>query len=238
MRLASPPTTVERLADGVSATLEGEIREGRWQAGTRLPSERRISERFGVSRAVVREALSRLKADGWVYTRQGAGAFVDDDPRGRNFRIEASSRDRLKTLTELFDLRRVVEPGAAALAALRWHEGDLAELTRCLREMDDALASGNGLSGAAADDRFHDAIAAATHSPQLQRLISVVQRALSGSRLPTWQRGVSGDSFAAQANVEHWRMFAAIRARDPDAASRAARDHLVAAAARLNLDTE
>ncbi|GAA5183550.1 FCD domain-containing protein [Niveibacterium umoris] len=216
--------------------IEEEIRAAIWAPGARLPTERAFAERFGVSRAVVREAISRLKADGWVRSRQGVGAFVVEQVGGANFRLEPAMKDA-RNLRDLFDLRSVIEPGAAALAARRRSPGDVAALRRALQDMDVALSSGDSEYGAASDDRFHDGIAAATHSPHLQRLMSVVQRSLSGTRLPTWLNRAPLD-LAAAAQAEHHRLFAAIEAGDSLAAQHAAHDHLVAAAGRLNLQLD
>src|SRR5574338_777250 len=128
-----PVARPSRLSDVVAADLEAWLRDGAWVAGAQLPSEKVLAERFGVSRAVIREAISRLKADGWVETRQGAGAFVAPQPGRGTFRLVPGGASAADTLADVFELRHPVEPGAAELAARRRKEADLAAMETALR---------------------------------------------------------------------------------------------------------
>src|SRR5574337_1559670 len=114
-----PVARPSRLSDVVAADLEAWLRDGAWVAGAQLPSEKVLAERFGVSRAVVREAVSRLKADGWVESRQGAGAFVAHQPGRGSFRLIPGGAGLADSLENIFELRLLVETGAAELAARR-----------------------------------------------------------------------------------------------------------------------
>lgn len=222
-----------RLAEAVAARLEGWMKAGGLAPGGQLPSEKVLAERFGVSRAVIREAVSRLKAEGWVDSRQGAGAFATSGPGRGSFRVLARGGGQDDSMADIFELRHVVEAGVAELAARRRKATDLADLEAALAAMDGALAGGSG--GAAADDAFHVAIAAATGNPLLRRFTEFMGQQFSASRVPTWDETGRAAGRAAAAQVEHRRIFAALQAGDPEAARQAATAHLVAVAERLGV---
>ncbi|MEW5710236.1 MAG: FadR/GntR family transcriptional regulator [Pseudomonadota bacterium] len=218
-----------RLSETVIQALQELIRDGTFRPGDRLPTERALAERFGVSRAVVREAVACLKADGYVVTRQGAGAYVAARPELLSFKLAPHDQPDLKELGHIFELRLSVESTAAELAALRRTSQDIEKIAGPLAAMDRALA-GQG-NGSEADNAFHRAIAAAAHNPYLERLVALIGHPFADSRRPTWSEA----SLAQAAQAEHRRLFQAIAAGDPDAAREAARAHLVSAAARLGL---
>jgi GntR family transcriptional repressor for pyruvate dehydrogenase complex len=217
------------LTETVIRALQTLIRDGAFGPGDRLPTERALAERFGVSRAVVREAIACLKADGHVVTRQGAGAYVAARPALLSFKLARHDQPDPHELAHIFELRLSVESTAAELAALRRTSQDLEKLDASLSAMDRALA-GQG-DGSEADNAFHRAIAVAAHNPYLERLIALIGPPFADSRRPTW----SEPSLAEAAQAEHRRLFQAIAAGDPGAARDAARNHLLRAAARLGL---
>lgn len=227
MALLSRPAA---LSDEVCRLLAARIRSGELGPGARLPTEKCLGDELGVSRAVVREALSRLKADGMVESRQGAGAFVAARPGSASFRL-ADGADA--DLAQVFELRMMVEVAAAELAAARRRRADLARMRAALADMDAALASLG--DGAQADDRFHRAVADATGNPMVARFVEFLGGNLSRSRVPTWSEGGHAAGLARAAQQEHHRLYAAIEAGDARAARRLAEVHLRRAAARLGL---
>lgn len=234
-----PAARPSRLAEVVARELEAWMRGGGLEAGAQLPSEKVLGERFGVSRSVIREAVSRLKADGWVETRQGAGAFVAP-PAGRgSFRLIQGGTGAAETLAHIFELRHLVETGAADLAARRRGPADLARMAAALARMEAALAGTDAeeVAGAQADDEFHVAIAAATGNPMIHRFVEFMGQQFSDSRAPTWDGPGRSSGRALRSQVEHRRLFEAIQAANGAAARAAASAHLQAAAARLGLDT-
>src|SRR3954452_6314057 len=121
-------TIIERpavLSDQVVAVIERRIRSGKIAPGARLPSERELCAEFDVSRMVVREAIARLKGDGYIETRQGAGASVPAQPGFLSYRLPASSRLSQDDLSHIMELRFAVEVLATQLAALRRNASDL-----------------------------------------------------------------------------------------------------------------
>ncbi|HRP98647.1 MAG TPA: FadR/GntR family transcriptional regulator [Rhodocyclaceae bacterium] len=227
-----------RLSEAVARQLEQWISDERLEPGTQLPTEKVLCERFGVSRAVIREAISRLKADGCVRTRQGSGAYVAARPGQASFRLLRDGTGGAEVLprevSDVFELRYLIETGAAELAALRRGEGDLERMRVALERMREALVEGT--DALAEDDAFHVAVAAATHNPQLERFQVFMGQQLSESRAPTWSAAGHLAGWARQAQQEHEHIFAAIAAGDAAGARAAAAAHLVRAASRLGLD--
>lgn len=217
---------------GLGASLAGRlvamIRAGEFKPGDRLPTEKQLVERFAVSRAVVREAIARLKTDGFVESRQGSGAFVAAKPGLANFRIAGPTG--AADLEHVFELRGVIEVGMAELAAQRRTKADIAALDAAFMQMQQALEEGR--DGAPADDAFHAAIATAAHNPYLAQFAAFLAQHFSATRAVTWQAEArrSGSTMAAQA--EHLDLVKAILRGDAEAAGFAARRHVANAAAR------
>ncbi|MEK9971420.1 MAG: GntR family transcriptional regulator, partial [Ferrovibrio sp.] len=157
---------VETVADALLQP----ILAGDWQPHDRLPSEHALADRYKVSRAVVREAIARLKSDGYVETRQGKGAFVAAAPGGNAFRLGSEEAGD----SHLLELRALIEADCAALAAERHTAADLQHLRNAQAAMRAAVATG-GL-GLAEDIRFHDVLAEAAHNPALRRFAAFVGR--------------------------------------------------------------
>lgn len=219
------------LGDALAGRLAAAIRAGEFHPGARLPTEKQLVERYQVSRAVVREAIARLKVDGFVETRQGAGAFVSARPGLANFRIGRNGAGPPpEDLPYIFELRAVIEAGMAELAAQRRTEADLASLRAAFAAMERALQA--QADGAAADDAFHAAIAAAAQNPYLAQFAAFLAQHFSASRAVTWMPSAIEAGSARVSQAEHARLLAAIEAGDAVAAAQAAREHITQAAAR------
>ena len=225
-----------RLAETLSRSLIGWVREGRLAPGDQFPTEKQLADQFAVSRAVVREAIARLKADGYVETRQGAGAFVSRQAGYGSFRLQEDAVSATCHARNAFELRYVVELGCAELAAKRRTAADLMALQVPLARMNDALRS--GLQGAADDDAFHRAVAAATHNPLVERFVEFMGAQFSASRVPTWNEHGRSNGRACDAQREHEAIYAAIAAGDAQAAREAAERHLREGAKRLGIALE
>ncbi len=222
-----------RLSELVCRALEARIRGGEFSPGAKLPPEKQLAQVLGVSRAVVREAVARLKADGSIETRQGAGAFVTAQPGSGSFRVilGGAARDEMRHLMEL---RAIVEVAAAELAARRHTRDDLRAMRRALEGMRAAIQiRGDGVP---ADDAFHRAVAAASHNPYLSRFIEFLGHHFSDTRRPVWTPEGHGLGRPHAAQREHEDLFGAITAGNVRGARRAAATHLRRSAARLGLD--
>jgi GntR family transcriptional repressor for pyruvate dehydrogenase complex len=229
-------TIVERpaaLSDQLVMVLEQRINQGEFPPGARLPSERELCSEFGVSRVVVREAIARLKSDGYVETRQGAGALIPAQPGRLSYRLSGRNLLGREDLRHVMELRFAVEVLAAELAAKRHRASDIKAMHRALTVMDFCVREGT--DGSEADDRFHQAIAAATRNPHLERFVDFLRFQFGATRRVTWSAEAHRRREARDAQREHERLFAAIRGGDANGAGKVAKKHLSSSAARLGL---
>jgi DNA-binding FadR family transcriptional regulator len=220
--------TVERLAQS--------IRLGVLVGGEQLPPERELAETLGVSRVTLREAIKALRAADLVESRRGRG--------GGNFVVTPSAPSMQSpaggggcdappalasvrpALNDTLDLRRIVEPGAAALAATRTlSAADRATLHRCLREATDCEPDGRRL----ADCRLHMAIAAAGESTSVAAVVADVQMRLTEllRAIPVIPANI------AHSNRQHAAIVAAILAGQPELARSEMEEHIDGTAALL-----
>ncbi|HEX6958055.1 MAG TPA: FCD domain-containing protein [Ferrovibrio sp.] len=220
--LSSLSLPAASLTETLAEALLQPILSGAWRPHDRLPSEHDLAERHGVSRAVVREAIARLKSDGYVETRKGKGAFVAAAPGANAFRLSAG-KDGGKD-GDLLELRALIEADCAELAALRRSDADLAGLRAAQEAMRRAIAGGG--IGLAEDIRFHDTLAAAAHNPALRRFAAFVGRhareAMQMARLSRLRYEDRLQDIAA----EHEAILAAIAAGDAAAARQAVLRHI------------
>ena len=206
------------------------IVSGEYPERSRLPSEFELSRRFGASRPIVREALARLRDDGLIVSRQGSGSYVQRRPDAAVLRFVPVGS--VADIQRCFEFRVGIEGAAAALAALRWEEEDLAEIRAALQDLDDCIREGR--LGVEADARFHRAIAEATHNPfhvSVQR--SLEPHVAFGMNLA---RNLSLLRPAARLRIVqnvHEVIVAAIEARDTARAQKAMETHVENARRRV-----
>jgi GntR family transcriptional repressor for pyruvate dehydrogenase complex len=224
------PTTTPRRPRSLTAdlvqALGDRVRDGRLLAGTKLPPEGAIMEEFGVSRTVVREAISRLQAAGMVETRHGIGTFVLGHGDGSSFRIAPAQLSTLNDVIGVLELRIAVETESAALAAIRRTPENLLSLRSALDAFMGAIAEGRDAVGP--DYQFHLEIARATQNAHYAGLMAT----LGGSMIPR-ARLEKAEPLTAErieylqrVNVEHESILAAIERQDAEAARAAMRTHL------------
>lgn len=222
------------LVDQVTAALRQRIAQGEWPLHARLPGQNLLGAQMKVSVVVVREALARLKAEGLVEARQGAGVFVVGLPgAARSFKVEALADGDRRRLRDVFEVRCTVEVAAAEMAARRRLSADVLACTEALKQLKAALAAGD--DAVAEDFDFHLAIAKASHNAfypdLLGHLHQVLVDAIRVSRQQT--RTMPGRLRLVQA--EHSAILQAIVEGRPAAAGRQMRLHLEHAAERLGL---
>jgi GntR family transcriptional repressor for pyruvate dehydrogenase complex len=214
------------LALELVESLGDRIREGRIVPGDKLPSEAAIMEEFGVSRTVVREAISKLQAGGLVETRHGIGTFVVGLGDGAAFRIAPEQMGTLRDVIEVLELRIGIETEAAALAAMRRTTQNLEDMRSALDAFSSARAEGRDAVGP--DFQFHLEVARATQNPHFADLMGtlgsmIIPRARlgAGEAVDEAQR-----SYLQRANAEHENIYDAIANQDTEAARAAMRTHL------------
>lgn len=226
------------LLANVSAQLRDAIARGDAPPGSRLPTEAELTTRFGVSRTVVREAIAHLRAEGLVVAYQGKGMYVTSSAAPNVLRL-ADARHDQRSLARLFELRAVVEVGAAEVAARHREPADLAQMRQALATMRRAIDSGDGslaASGADGDVAFHYAIARATQNPYFGEVLDFLRARFRGAIARAWANSRAAGHGPVPAYAEHLKMFEAIEAGDARAAARAARNHLDRAARRLGFE--
>jgi DNA-binding FadR family transcriptional regulator len=221
------------LTQQVAQQMTGDIRDGVYPVGTKLPSGKDLATRFGVSQSVIREVTERLRSNGLIDSRQGAGCTVKARTETGGFRVpHAVGADRAD-LADVYELRLDLEGAAAALAAVRRTDADIDALAAILKSLADNLYTPD--HAVELDIAFHVAIADATHNRYyvdlLQYLNLQIRQAVQTARTHSLARQRLPD----EVHREHIRVFEAIRAGDPAAARVAATSHLQNAAARLNL---
>ncbi|MEV6737187.1 FadR/GntR family transcriptional regulator [Streptomyces sp. NPDC051104] len=219
-----------RLADQVAAVLSEEIESGRLAVGDKLPTEVQLVKQLGVSRTVVREAVSRLRNAGLVEARQGLGVFVLPR-RTRPLDLEADASQTRSKVLQIVEVRRPIEGEAAYLAAARAAPDDLARIRQALDAIDAAVAAGG--DGVDEDLAFHTSIAESTGNAVMVSTVRYLGEVLrSGIRVTRANEARRGD-FIEAVRQEHHAIFAAIEAGDAETARTAARRHLKHAASRL-----
>ena len=215
------------LTEEIIERIANEIRSGRLEPGSKLPTEQKLMHALRVSRTVVREAVAALRAEGLVTTRQGSGAFVAADARRTAFRIDPDGLSSISDVLNVMELRVAVEVESAWLAAERAKSWQIAAIMRALADIDAAIDCGD--SAVNEDFAFHRAIAEATTNPQFSLFLAflgqhVIPRHSIRTSLAT---PAEQHAYLARIQKEHRRIAEAIRTRDANEARRAMRAHLV-----------
>jgi GntR family transcriptional repressor for pyruvate dehydrogenase complex len=219
------------LADRVTAALMRQVRGGLYPVNARLPPEPVLAQQFGVSRTVIREAVSRLKSEGLVETRQGSGTVVLGPNAGNTFRIATAGGELHARAVQ--EVRCGLEGEMAALAAERRTEAQNQRIQRALRRIDDAVAEGG--DGVIEDLAFHAAIAQATNNPLMTSLLEFISRTLHDAIQVARANEAGRAEFARHVVIEHAAIADAIARRDVEAARAAALHHMQASIARLTV---
>lgn len=225
--LLRPLNPVRRRTEEVVERIAAQITEGRLPAGARLPTEQAMMAAMGVSRTVVREAISALRARGLVTTRQGAGAFVNSDPGQQPYAIDPDGLGSLGSVIEILELRTAVEMEAAAIASERATAAQVKAIAKAAATFSRAIA--NGDRAVKEDFDFHFAIAVATQNTRFVGFLEF----LGGLIIPRQSiRTFDGKAelqtrYLESVEKEHQVILDAITARSARKARDAMRRHLL-----------
>lgn len=224
------PARREKLADTLYGQILEQFATGILKLGDKLPSEAEIAGAFGVSRPVVRQALNRLRADGIIHSRQGAGSFVTRVPSAHltDFTRSSDIADTFRSL----EARLALEPNIARLAAERRSRAQMAAIAAAMKALKAAFA--DGTPGEDEDFAFHRAVAEATDNAIFVELLETIggrtrrfmSTALGLTRLGSEER-------RRQVLHEHTMILDAIEARDGETARLTMAFHLTQARARV-----
>ena len=226
-----PPT--ERLSDRLAERLRGHIDSGEWPPGHRLPTEQKLTEQFGVSRTVVREAVSRLKSMGLLTSRQGAGMFVSPRHQARALAFDPTVLHSLEAVLHMVEVRRTLEGEVAGLAAERIDKAGAQAIQQALVDLDAAVARGE--DGVEQDLLFHRTIAKATRNPHFERLLDFLEQYQRDAIKVTRANESMKADFMRQVKAEHAAIAQAMVKGQPENDRKAATRHWLNAARRIEL---
>lgn len=211
---------VVRPRDQDLATLRRYVDQVRRENGRRLPSEARLVEELGISRARLRGLLKTLEREGLIWRHVGKGTFIGE----RSLTNELTSMPEVLTPPEAFEARLVIEPQIAALAARRATPGQIDEMRRCLNQMQEL---DDFDQWAVWDERLHRLVAKAAGNTLLLAIYDTIRESA-----PSGMRNIINRVFSSatrhESNVEHQRYIEAIANHDPATAESHMRAHLQA----------
>ena len=215
------PVKRSRIYEHIVGQINALIREGRWAPGDQIPPERELAERFKVSRTSVREALRALEMQGIIDSRQGGGTFIrTGDTEMLVGPLAAAILRGRRELAEVLEVRELIEPGIARLAARRATAEHVAELETLLQRQRECIAAER--SFVEEDTAFHYTLAKAADNHILLRLHNVILDVLRESR----QSYLHVPNRPQMSLRGHEAMLAAVKAKDVDAAYLASLAHI------------
>lgn len=212
------------ISHAIAHHLEQLILDGSLAPEQKMPSERQLSAKLGVSRSIIREALHELQGRGVIETRHGKGSFVakiiaepeDNSPLLQLFFGHS------RTLYDLFEVRAQLEGQAANLAAQRANEKEQYEITKAFEAMEVA----DPLSNASLDYAFHQAIAEASHNPVLVHVLSSLKELMLHSVQASVLNLSHRKSFKQQIDKHHRQIYHAVISGQGEWAQKAATAHV------------
>ena len=214
---------IKRLNAGeVAAALRRQIVSSHYLESARLPSERALSEEFGVARGTLREALRQLEETGFVERRAGSGSYVVYSESNYSHVIAETTSP-----LELVDTRFALEPQIVRLAVLHGTERALGKVAETLDTMESCNGSATAFSPA--DELFHVALAECTRNSLLIWITKRVNEVRSHTQWAHMRHVTLTPEMIERYNRQHRDIYEAIRARDADRAAKAMKQHLGAA---------
>jgi GntR family transcriptional regulator, transcriptional repressor for pyruvate dehydrogenase complex len=216
------PIKKAKVYEGIVAKIKEMVEKGRFKSGDQLPVERELAEAFRVSRSSVREALRSLESQGFIESRQGDGTYIASQPVESLVSPLASVISTEKDdQMDLFEMRRMIEPDLAYLAAERATEEEIAMMEEVLTLQEKQIALGE--SGTDVDKDFHYILSRAAKNKAIQRITDNVIDLLAESR----EQYLQVEGRPQKSILRHREVLDAIRARDPERAEECMREHLV-----------
>jgi GntR family transcriptional regulator, transcriptional repressor for pyruvate dehydrogenase complex len=216
------PVQTTKLFEQITEQIEQQILRGDLQSGDRLPTERELAEQFHASRTAVREAMKILAQKGLLEMRPGRGTIVINgtsqalrDSLGLMLRVA-----QVDSARELVEVREILEPEIAALAAVRATERDVVDLREAVETMDAHLHDADAFISA--DNFFHQVLAKATQNALVLTLMDPIMELLSEQRKQIFF--VDGGPLRGQ--FHHKQLLDAVGSHDSEAARNAMRAHL------------
>lgn len=214
------PVGRQSMYEEIVLQIRGIIDQGDLSVGDKLPPERKLAALFGVSRNTVREAIKALSEQGVIESRQGAGNFVSEAQDGERVPLNPFILSGDASLRDIFEVRKLVEPEIAALAARNGYSEILTRLEAALAEQEEALRTGT-LSGAH-DQIFHRLLAEASGNNVFHAIVESLHDKFSQSRGP----GVQSLQRQEASLAAHREIVEAVKAGHVMLAEKCMREHL------------
>ncbi len=228
----APAPKPRQLSDYVYENILEKLISGQLDQGVKLPTENELARLFRVSRPTVRQALSRLQADGLVVSRKGSGNYISRRPSTYLLNLNPGE-GAISQMLKSHELRIALEGDAAALAAARRSPAELAKMKDAL-ELQASSAAVSNLEVSRADMIFHETIAEATRNSLFVDIIKSLNEAAKNSWV-MWTKlsSVEYENVVSTVVAEHKKVYDAIAGQDPDRARSAMRTHLSTAVDRM-----
>ena len=215
------PASSQRISEWVAQQILDRIVRGELIPGERLPGERQLAEQLHVSRVSVRAALQKLKTQGFLTAVQGGGTRIVSSTTVMDGALTEMVRHKHGNLCDLVEMRQALESWAARRAAERATPQQIEAIGRVLESMTQPARDGHAVE----DMDFHLAVAQAARSPVYLHLLSTIRNIL-GQMVEYHHTEPFALGHEALMMDHHRAIYAAIASRDPDAAAKAASDHL------------
>lgn len=219
------PIQNKKIAELVTDSLLSKLESKHYTSGQRLPSVEALASHYQVGRSTIREALSALKAMGWLDIRHGGGTFVREQSQDPAVLLHGWLAE-VESLKSLIEVRKIIEVGSAGLAARCRTEDDLISIEACLLQMEAHLD--NETESQRDDLIFHIRIAEASHNKLLIPMLELFHRECAkhiGSTRRMWLFGERSSTL--QLLQEHRHIFEAIQQQDEELASSRMLEHLI-----------
>ncbi|WP_306152218.1 FadR/GntR family transcriptional regulator [Roseovarius sp. MMSF_3281] len=212
----------ESLSSQLEMELRQKIADGVYKHGDKIPTEGALCDEYGVSRTVVREAVSSLRADGLLQPRQGVGVFVNKTVKLQPFSISTIPDAQVEEIVQILELRLSTEVECAGLAALRHTDAQMTEIRDAWERIEAITSEGNANSGEL-DFNLHRAIARASNNRYFDKFLEF----LGPQIIPRIRARTEGeDEMRPKWQADHLEVIEAIARRDADEARDAMRRHL------------
>ncbi|MGE0215286.1 FadR/GntR family transcriptional regulator [Mycolicibacterium sp.] len=212
------PVTRPRLYEVIVEQLCAYIADNAMEPGDRLPAERELAAKLGVSRASLSQALVALEVQGVLSVRHGDGAILIRRPTEE--RAIKALREHADRIPDIIEAREALEVKLAGLAALRRTDAEMAAIDAAIEEMEREVAAGE--RGVVGDEMFHEAITTAAHSSLLAKLMHEISGLVRETRIESLSQ-----QDRPRASLEgHRRIADAVRKQDPTEAALAMADHI------------
>jgi GntR family transcriptional regulator, transcriptional repressor for pyruvate dehydrogenase complex len=212
------PVTRPRLYEVIVEQLCGYIADNEMTTGDRLPAERDLAAKLGVSRASLSQALVALEVQGVLSVRHGDGAILVRQPTEE--RAIKALREHADRIPDIIEAREALEVKLAGLAAARRSADEMAAIDRAIATMEAEIETGD--RGVVGDEMFHEAITAAAHSSLLAKLMHEISGLIKETRIESLSQ-----EHRPRASLEgHRRIAEAVRRQDSAEASAAMAEHI------------